>query len=173
MLISCTQAILAGSDIALNHKMNSTMFVLLCSLTTYIKPLGISWGGPRMHKLVVLRKIGREKKIWFSLICYHLKTLRYVQSGAVITRFHMMTLSNGNLSALLNLCAGKFPVNGEFPRQRSLTRSFDVFFDLRLNKRLSKQSGGWCFQTLARPLWHHCIDRIGYPIQCCSDWSST
>ena len=31
-----------------------------------------------------------------------------------------------------------------------------VFFDLRLNKRLSKQSWGWWFDTLLRPLWRHC-----------------
>ena len=43
-------------------------------------------------------------------------------------------------SALLALCAGKSPVTGEFPSQKPVTRSFDVFFDLRLNKRLSKQS---------------------------------
>ena len=42
-------------------------------------------------------------------------------------------------SALLALCAGNSPVTGEFPSQRPVTRSFDVFFDLRLNKR-SKQS---------------------------------
>ena len=41
-------------------------------------------------------------------------------------------------SALLALCAGNSPVAGEFPAQRPVTRSFDVFFDLRLNKRLSK-----------------------------------
>ena len=35
------------------------------------------------------------------------------------------------------------PANGEFLSQRTLTRSFDVFFDLRLNKRLSKQSVIW------------------------------
>ena len=29
-------------------------------------------------------------------------------------------------------------VTGEFPAQRPVTRSFDVFVDLRLNKRLSK-----------------------------------
>ena len=34
--------------------------------------------------------------------------------------------------------------------QRPLTRSFDVFFDLRLNKRLSKQSWGWWFETPSR-----------------------
>ena len=35
-------------------------------------------------------------------------------------------------SALLALCAGNSPVTGEFPSQRPVTRSFDVFFDLRL-----------------------------------------
>ena len=43
-------------------------------------------------------------------------------------------------SALLAICAGNSPVTGEFPAQRPVTRSFDVFFDLRLNERLSKQS---------------------------------
>ena len=41
-------------------------------------------------------------------------------------------------SSLLVLCAGNSPVIGEFPTQRPVTRSFDGFFDLRLNKRLSK-----------------------------------
>ena len=50
-------------------------------------------------------------------------------------------------SALLALCAGNSPVSGEFPAQRPVARSFDVFFDLRLNKRLSKQSWGWWFET--------------------------
>ena len=59
-------------------------------------------------------------------------------------------------SVLLVLCAGNSPVTGEFPAQRSVTRSFDVFFDLRLNKRLSKQSWCWRFGTLSRPLWRHC-----------------
>ena len=36
------------------------------------------------------------------------------------------------LSALLAICAGNSPVRGEFPSQRPVTRSFDVFFDLRL-----------------------------------------
>ena len=37
-----------------------------------------------------------------------------------------------------HLCREFKPVPGEFPAQRPVTRSFDVFFDLRLNKRLSK-----------------------------------
>ena len=51
-------------------------------------------------------------------------------------------------SALLAICAGN--------SQKPVTRSFDVFFDRRLNNRLSKQSWGWWFETLSRPLWRHC-----------------
>ena len=53
-------------------------------------------------------------------------------------------------SALLATCAGNSPVPGEFPTQRPVTRSFDVYFDLRPNKRLSKQSWGWWFETPSR-----------------------
>ena len=61
--------------------------------------------------------------------------------------------------ALLAICAGNSPVPGEFPAQRPVTRNFDVFFDLRVKKRLSKQSWGRWFETLSRPLWCHCNDR--------------
>ena len=37
-----------------------------------------------------------------------------------------------------------------------MTRSFDVFFGLRLNKRFSKQSWGWWFEMPSYPLWRHC-----------------
>ena len=61
-------------------------------------------------------------------------------------------------SALLALCSGNSPVTGEFLTQRPVTRSFDVFLDQRLNKRLSKQSWGWWFETPSRTLWRHCND---------------
>ena len=57
--------------------------------------------------------------------------------------------------------AGNSQVTGEFSGQRPVTRSFDVFFDLRLNRRLRKQSWGWWFETLSRPLWRHCNDLSG------------
>ena len=63
-------------------------------------------------------------------------------------------------SALLAICAGNSPVPGEFPSQRPVTRSFDVFFDMHLNKRLSKQSWGWWFETLSSPLWCHSNEAI-------------
>ena len=58
-------------------------------------------------------------------------------------------------SALLAFCVGTSPVPGEFPVQRPVTRSFDVFFDLHPNKRLSKQSWGWWSETPSSSLWRH------------------
>ena len=46
--------------------------------------------------------------------------------------------------------------HGEFPTHRPVTRSFDVFFDPRLNKRLSKQLWRRWFETPSRSLWRHC-----------------
>ena len=66
-------------------------------------------------------------------------------------------------STLLAICGGNSPVPGEFPTQRPVTRSFDVFFDLRLYKRLSKQSWGWWFEMLLHPLWcHHKVPCAGF-----------
>ena len=42
-------------------------------------------------------------------------------------------------SASLAICAGNLPVTGEFPAQRPVTRSFGIFIDLRMKKRLSEQ----------------------------------
>ena len=58
--------------------------------------------------------------------------------------------------ALLALCAGNSPATGEFPALSPVTRNFDVFYNLRLNKRLSKQSWGWWLATPLDPLWRHC-----------------
>ena len=38
-------------------------------------------------------------------------------------------------SALRAICAGNSPVSGVFPAQRPVTWSFDILFNLRLNKR--------------------------------------
>ena len=75
---------------------------------------------------------------------------KYPENTMTWWRHQMVTFS-----ALLAICAGNSPVNGEFPAQRPVTRSFD----LRLNKRLSKQSWGWWFETLSCPLWRHCNGR--------------
>ena len=62
------------------------------------------------------------------------------------------------ISAFLAFCARNSPVTGEFPTGRPVTRNFDVFIDLRLNKRLSKHPWVWWFDTPPGSLWCHCND---------------
>ena len=68
----------------------------------------------------------------------------------------MMTSSNGNIFRVTGPLCGEFTGPGDFPTQRPVTGSFYVFFDLRLNKRLSKQPWGWWFETPSWSLWRHC-----------------
>ena len=70
--------------------------------------------------------------------------------------YHDDIIKMVTFSALLAVRAGNSPVTSEFPTQRPVTRSFDVFFDLCLNKRLSKQLWCWWFETPSCPLWCHC-----------------
>ena len=63
-------------------------------------------------------------------------------------------------SALLALREGNPPVIGRFLSQRPVTRSFDIFFDLQLDKRLSKQRRHRWFETPSRWLWRHCNESI-------------
>ena len=77
-------------------------------------------------------------------------------------------------SAPLALCEGNPPVTGGFPSQRPVTRSFDVFFDLRLNKQLCKQPKRRWFGTPSRSLWRYCNEH-GHdckilPFDSCSTW---
>ena len=89
--------------------------------------------------------------------CYHYtavgKCCTYV---FILFDCFMMTKSNGNNSVLLALCLQNSPVTGEFASQRPVAQSFDVFFDLLLNKRLSKQSRHQWFETPSPSVWHHC-----------------
>ena len=71
--------------------------------------------------------------------------------GSWTWRYQMETFS-----ALLPICMGNSPITGEFPSQRPVTRSFEIFFGLRLNKRLNKQSRVWWYETASRSLWRQC-----------------
>ena len=64
---------------------------------------------------------------------------------------HMETFST-----LLALCEGNSPVTSEFPSRRPVTQSFDVSFDLHLNKRLSKQWIDWWFVMQLCSSWRRC-----------------
>ena len=105
-------------------------------------------------------------------IWHHQATENYM---ICVTRFwkFMITSSNGNIFRVTGPLCGKFTGPGEFPSQRPVTRSFDVFFDLHLNKCLSKQSRGWRFEMPLRPLWRHCnVNSLSGIHNCIVSWSS-
>ena len=106
------------------------------------------------HLVVTYLAVVMDSK--YSISCNHQSLkffLGFILYKTVVTwwRHQMETFS-----ALLAIWAGNSLFTGEFPTQRPVTRSFDVFFDLRLNKRLSKQSWGWWFETPLRSVWRHC-----------------
>ena len=68
----------------------------------------------------------------------------------------MMTSSNRNIFHITGPLCGNSLATSEFFSQRPVTWSFDVFFDPRLNKQLSKQSWGSWFEMPSCPLWRHC-----------------
>ena len=83
---------------------------------------------------------------------------------------YMMSSSNGSIFRVTGPLCGEFTGPGEFPAQRPVTRSFDVFFDLRPYKRLSKQPRGWWFQTPSWSLWRQCNVPEPVSIYCLSDF---
>ena len=76
------------------------------------------------------------KMIFIDIAKYDTVVNNVIESSLTSWWSHQME----TFSALLALCAGTSPVTGEFRSQKPATRGFDVFLDLRLNKRLGKQS---------------------------------
>ena len=97
-------------------------------------------------------KANREKMTQVINKIYHLTSLFVYQCCWFPWWRHQIKI----FSALLALCARNSPVTGEFPSHRPVSRSFDVFYDMRQNKRLSKQSRRWWFEMPSRSLWRHC-----------------
>ena len=83
-----------------------------------------------------------------SLFINNIHPLNTKWSVSIIWWRHEME----TFSALLAICVGNPPVPSEFPARRPVTRSFDVFFDMRLYQLLSKQSWGWWFETATAPI---------------------
>ena len=98
---------------------------------------------------------------WFNMKIQHRKPNVYIRSSYL----HNRNFYTGNMaslycsipwwrhqmetfSALLAISAGNSPVPGEFPTQRPVTRSFDVYFDLRPNN-------GWVNNREAGDLRRH------------------
>ena len=70
---------------------------------------------------------------------------------------YIMTSSNGNIFHVTSLLCGE--ITGHrwiLPAHRPVMRSFDVFFDLCLNRQLGKQWRPRWFEMPSRSLWCHC-----------------
>ena len=67
-----------------------------------------------------------------------------------------VTSSNGNISCVTGPLCREFTGHRWIPLTKASDAEFDVFFDLRLNKRLSKPSTGRWFETPSRLSWCHC-----------------
>ena len=128
------------------HLMHAPVCVLMCHIQPDPSPFTCGLHHPTLR---IYQSAYTASLIHFT--CSLHPTLCMYHSGCSWWRHQMETFFTS-----LAICAGNSPVPGEFPAQRPVTWSFDVFFDLRLNKRLSKQSWGWWFETLSRPLWRHC-----------------
>ena len=75
----------------------------------------------------------------------------------------MMTSSNGNIFSVTGHLCGEFTGHQWILHTMASDAEHGVFFDLRLNKRLSKQWWGWWFETPSHPLWRH-YNVIWYPL---------
>ena len=129
---------------------------------------------------VIINKGSRHQVLrgclsWQNRLNYYLVYFENILIWSSMVHIH----TNGNITwwrnqietfpVLLALCEGNSPVTGEFPSQRPVVQSFDVFFDLRLNKELSKQSRQRWLENPSRPLWRHCNDTLS----CMCQWPSS
>ena len=93
-------------------------------------------------------------------LCMQYSQLNHIRTqhstSHVCNSLDMMTSSNVNSFRVTGPLCGEFTGPRWIPLTKASDAEFDVFFDLRLNKRLSKQ---WWFETQSRPFWRHCNDR--------------
>ena len=105
--------------------------------------------------LAVPEQVVQKSTFPFERVLYTITNSFTLYSLVLFSTNSWWSLLIETVSALLGICVGNSPVTGEFPAQRPVARSFDVFFDLCLNQRLNNQTRGWWFETPSRPLWRH------------------
>ena len=89
--------------------------------------------------------------------CGGSEIMNYENPGLFVrVTLYMMTSSNGNIFRVTGPFCGEFTGHRWIPHTKASDANFDVFFDLRRNKPLSKQSWGWWFEKPSRSLWRHC-----------------
>ena len=102
--------------------------------------------------------LDRDLKSNENIVYHNIVSLSQIQMDYGLFIYHiftMMTSSNGNIFRVTGPLCWEFTGHRWIPAQRPVTRCFDAFFDLSPNKRLSKQSWSWWFETSLRSLWRH------------------
>ena len=94
----------------------------------------------------------RRKQVWF---CHYSSSYWWPDWIYLAT---MMTSSYGNIFRVIGSLWGEFTGHRWFLLNKPVTRSFDVFFEMCLNKRWNKPSRCWWFETPSRLLWRQCND---------------
>ena len=116
--------------------------------------------------ILVSSKVWRNYRSTANLFCHAITLKRSDTKLRNATHFPLnMNWDHDDVIKLKHLpVTGPLCVRftGEFPAQRPVTRSFDIFFDLRPNNRLSEQSRGWGFETPSWPFWRHCNRKHAY-----------
>ena len=112
--------------------------ILMTSEFSFSDVIALMWMIPILHESILIQVMA---------LCHK------VMKDQASNIHNEMKSSNGNITG--PLCR-EFPGPGEFPTQRPVTWIFDVFFDLGLNKLLSKHSRCKWFEMPSCSLWRHC-----------------
>ena len=128
--------------------------VLIINLYIFNQHITTLWFSKWLSESSKSRAKKQQLSRWFcSLLCYASSWTLPCPKNNLMSFPQFAKVRAVGLSSISNPCDG-------------LWRSFDVFFDLRLNKRLSKQWGRWWFETPSYSLWHHCYSLITFSPWC-------
>ena len=155
--------IIKGHCFVLNYDLIYLTIILTNDGLVYRRVYGSLWFKYLYTKTAKCDKYNSKLNKYYGSSCYYqwqnaYQLLIQLRTLSVDTNRNMMTSSNGNIFRVTGPLCGEFTGRRWIPRTKPVTRSFDIFFDLRLNKQLNKQSWGWWFETSSRPLWRHIND---------------
>ena len=123
-------------------------------MVVHVAPAGeghASSGLRRKQQFVIINDIHSKPRVAI------MPNMSLLVAPKIVLSLCKMSSSNGNISRVTGHLCGEFTCPRGIPRTKaSDAELWYFFFDLRRNKRLSKQSWGWWFETLSRPLWRHC-----------------
>ena len=150
-------------QITQNHVMKCTLDIVILQSMKFTK--SIVDASDEKHWIVIMslenemlininhaHHLSQLSQLHYSDVTWASRHIKLPNNSIVI----MKMSPNGNIFRVTGDLCGEFTGPRWIPRQRPVTRSFDVFFDLLLNNRLSKQSWSWWFETLPWSLWHEC-----------------